>query len=443
MLNWRRIAITGFVAGMIAVTGCSTNLPETNQGNRNGQRVADAVNRREDTYRTTSNRLAETENTGILGRTTRGIRNATHNITNPTRSTGVRGNSLNLGRPEGRVGNTFRYGNNTGTTRGLNNGLRNRAYPIDNCAGSICRPDMGATTSDQALVNSRVTRSTTIAPAAATETNNELNRVSIPDKPETKRIDTKRQAPKANHTTKPKKAETTPNVTRSAPAPAPAVMPAAPATTPQAVPKPAPKSVSRAASRTTANKSTVNRVTAKRTNNAIANKTVTNNTVANRGRHVANNAATHNQNATRYGMTPHRVTQNHTNNTNRPNRAARRGYENKNHTNKIVRNSRPISRNFAMEQTVAVVNTDDSTAINDINEMNDDLAFFRKKTEETPVTPDVPAPNTVPENQPQSYDDTYDNGYFTTVNPEPAAQPAPTTPARTLPTRTASTRVMK
>jgi len=54
MINWRRILVTGMVAGMIAVTGCSSNLPETNQGNRNGQRVVDAVNHRTDTYNTTT-----------------------------------------------------------------------------------------------------------------------------------------------------------------------------------------------------------------------------------------------------------------------------------------------------------------------------------------------------------------------------------------------------
>jgi len=50
MKNWRKILVTGMVAGMVMVTGCSSNLPETNQGNRNGQRVVDAVNRRTDTY---------------------------------------------------------------------------------------------------------------------------------------------------------------------------------------------------------------------------------------------------------------------------------------------------------------------------------------------------------------------------------------------------------
>jgi len=82
MMNWRRILVTGMVAGTILFTGCSSNLPETNQGNRNGQRVVDAVNGRTDSYdvnRTTrsTNRRIGTRNVDGRHRTTRhaGTRN--------------------------------------------------------------------------------------------------------------------------------------------------------------------------------------------------------------------------------------------------------------------------------------------------------------------------------------------------------------------------------
>jgi len=68
MKNWRKILVTGMVAGMIAVTGCSSSVPEVNQGNRNGQRVVDAVNGRTDSY---SFNRARTRNTGE--RTMRGF----------------------------------------------------------------------------------------------------------------------------------------------------------------------------------------------------------------------------------------------------------------------------------------------------------------------------------------------------------------------------------
>ena len=104
-------------------------------------------------------------------------------------------------------------------------------------------------------------------------------------------------------------------------------------------------------------------------------------------------------------MTPHRINNTHTSNLNR---AARRG----NHTNKQVRYNRPISRNSGIEQTVAVINTDDNIAV------NEDLAFFRKKTEETPVTPEVPTKTTAPE-------ESYNSNEYITTNPEATPSNAP------------------
>lgn len=92
-MNWRRIVVTGLVAGMVTVTGCASNLPETNQGNRNGQRVADAVNHRPDSYRSTNinENVTRNSSSNIAQRATRGINRIA--------------NDLSLGRPNGRVGN--------------------------------------------------------------------------------------------------------------------------------------------------------------------------------------------------------------------------------------------------------------------------------------------------------------------------------------------------
>lgn len=229
-MKWKQVAAAALITGMVAITGCSSNLPETNQGNRNGQRVADAVNRREDTYRTTSNRLGMTENNygynngryakerstdGILGRTTRGIRRAADNVTGAVRGTGgstyryhknthgrynnyngtprhytQNGNykrsfnrSLNLGRPQGRIGNTYRYGNHPAYAYGINHATPELGY------------DMGVSVTQQAAV------SNAIAPNRAINTSNTSNRAvptrnvkNTTEKTETKVIDTKRSA---------------------------------------------------------------------------------------------------------------------------------------------------------------------------------------------------------------------------------------------------------
>lgn len=163
-MNWRRIIATGTVAGMIAITGCSTNLPENNQGNRNGQRVADAANRRTDSYSTTRNRAIynEANNTGLMGtagtnRTTAartGFNRSAAPRTNANRSTTARttapratttpSRSLNFGRPQGRIGNTFRYNNtNSGRTQALNTNRTAHSY------------DAGITSTEGAVVNNR------------------------------------------------------------------------------------------------------------------------------------------------------------------------------------------------------------------------------------------------------------------------------------------------
>jgi len=173
-MNWRHFAITGLVAGMVAITGCASNMPESNQGNRNGQRVADAVNRREDTYRTTGHRLGYTENSGY-NRVTRGIRRGVNNVTRPTRN--VVNNPLNIGRPQGRIGNTFRYGHNRADVRALDN------YNEENYIDGY---DNGVTTSQQALVSNSASRTT--APTRPTRST-------------TRRVNTTREATPTTTTT--------------------------------------------------------------------------------------------------------------------------------------------------------------------------------------------------------------------------------------------------
>lgn len=141
-MNWRRMIAAGLVTGMLAVTGCSSNLPETNQGNRNGQRVVDAVNRRGDTYGSRPTR-------GLFGRTTRGFNRAARNV-----GDGITGNRANrrynrmpnrstsFGRPQNRIGNTFHYGANHGRTAMLDEGFDGF--------------DRGVTMAERNTVNNRV-----------------------------------------------------------------------------------------------------------------------------------------------------------------------------------------------------------------------------------------------------------------------------------------------
>lgn len=121
-MSLKRILAVTAVTGMLAVTGCSSNLPERNQGNRNGQRVADAVNNRPDSY------TGRTTRGGIFGRTTRGIgrtaREVTDNISGRYTRTPNRANTF--ARPHARIGSTNRYEMNR-TDRGIPRSGVNRA----------------------------------------------------------------------------------------------------------------------------------------------------------------------------------------------------------------------------------------------------------------------------------------------------------------------------
>ncbi|MCL1844228.1 MAG: hypothetical protein FWF79_10490 [Defluviitaleaceae bacterium] len=134
-MNWRRIIAVGTVAGMLVVTGCSSNMPETNQGNRNGQRVADSVNRRGDSYRNynayDANHSGRTTR-GMFGRTTRGARRDASRETNremtgettnraTRRYTRTPNRSSSFGRPQNRIGTTVRRGYDRGVVHNIEN----------------------------------------------------------------------------------------------------------------------------------------------------------------------------------------------------------------------------------------------------------------------------------------------------------------------------------
>jgi len=97
------------VAGMIAVTGCSSNVPDTNQGNRNGQRVVDAVNRRTDSYGFTRAR-----NNG--DRATRGFNRGLRRTTGTDRTVRTR-HYNNVAHPGLGLDGAGHYRHNTGTQR--------------------------------------------------------------------------------------------------------------------------------------------------------------------------------------------------------------------------------------------------------------------------------------------------------------------------------------
>ena len=514
-MNWKRIAVTGIIAGMIAVTGCSTNLPETNQGNRNGQRVTDSVNRRADTYRTTSNRLGMTENSGmyrtdgIAGRTTRGMRRTANNAAGATRNnygryhntynhTTTPNRSLNIGRPQGRIGNTFRYGHQSGYTHGLNEygshtgysqgmtGYSGRAAHSQGMNQQLHGYDMGVTTSDQALVNNRTTRNTTnnTASAVAAPNNNTAvtNRAAAnptrsntaTTKTETKRVDTKREDKKAKsaakkHETAPARSSTTHRAgthTSRAAHSAPRIAQnrntastrnlGARHMAPHAIAQHNNPTVARSAGHysrhgmhNTASRAVRRNYHANRVNNSRINNHV------GMTHHMNQNNQFSTRNAgyyNRYGMTLN------------TNRVARRNHD-VNRTSSYGRINTGINVAPNMQETVAVVSHDDNF---DMDTASNEMAFFRKKTEEptnttTPQMPMTPPAMPLPNNLRQSYDDSHfnsnksdgssrynsNNNVTTPQQAAPKATPktepqhkVPTTPTR-LPVRTTTHRATK
>jgi len=147
-MNWRRIVVVGTVAGMIAITGCSSNLPETNQGNRNGQRVVDAVNHRQDTYTTTA-RPETTRNT--TRNTTRHTRNGERRM----RYTHNPNSRINFARPHARVNNHL---NNNAYDRGVT--VNNRAITRNEPAPIVIAENAAPTTPARVSNPGTTTRNT-------------------------------------------------------------------------------------------------------------------------------------------------------------------------------------------------------------------------------------------------------------------------------------------
>ncbi|MCL2356579.1 MAG: hypothetical protein FWC70_05385 [Defluviitaleaceae bacterium] len=121
-MSLKRLMAAGMVAVMLTAgaTGCSANTPERNQGNRNGQRVSDAVNHRPDSYTGRTNRglfglrgnvnRAAREVDGTVRETAADFR---ENYRSARRST--------FGRPQARIGNTFRRGADRNMARRVEN----------------------------------------------------------------------------------------------------------------------------------------------------------------------------------------------------------------------------------------------------------------------------------------------------------------------------------
>ena len=214
-MNWRRIIATGTVAGMIAVTGCSTNLPETNQGNRNGQRVVDATNRRTDSYSTTRNRSVYNE-AGVRGGTNRMANRANRSVNRAGNRETVPNRSLNLGRPQGRIGNTFRYNHNNGNTRGLtgahgydagilgDSAIANSSYDTSASPSNSVNPGVSRARVNNATTRSSATRAAkpagsatrSVVPRVAQQNNNATTRNSAR---KTTNNATRSTAPRATH----------------------------------------------------------------------------------------------------------------------------------------------------------------------------------------------------------------------------------------------------
>jgi len=408
----KQLLATGLIVGMVAITGCAHNLPETNQGNRNGQRVADAVNHRPDSYTTTSHRLPQTENKDMVtrGTTNRATRqgfsraegsaktqnarrnttehrtilpttNPTRRVNPPTTTAPVTPNrSLNLGRPQGRIGSDFRTNHNN-----VN------AYSLDTEA-----------TTRSTVNNNVATPSPTVAPTVAPKaTVNE----TAPKKIDTVRSTTpKTTAPK---TATPKVA--VPHVVTPAPAvPAPTAAPVAPVRTVRSeVP------VSRGhrnprleeqvkqmhEGRTNINTHAINETGYNNTTNNIdrvnrsSHSARRNRARANRNEENRNNrnVNTVNENTATRNTTNRTNTTNHAVNPTTSNKAV--NFSSRNHAGVDTYSNRLGGRVELLDQTVQVVN-------------NEDYGFFRKKVEEpAPVAP-------TPENSPEVPTRTRSTSYY-------------------------------
>jgi len=389
----KQLIATGLIVGLVAITGCAHNLPETNQGNRNGQRVADAVNHRPDSYRTTSNRLPITENNNTVNKTrVTKNRNTNHRTvvpsTNPTRRVNTPttapttpNRSLNLGRPQGRIGTEFRTNHNTSTS----------VAPV-------------APITREIATNNAITNTATPAPV----------------KTEIKKVDTKRtNAPAAATPAKPK-ATTRPSTPAAVPAPVSPTITATPSTAPTTTVRQA------APTAPTRNKGARNPKLEEQIREMHAGRS---NAVTNSTRQVRNENGINRVNRASHSARRNKVKANRAemNNTNRATTTR---------TGAIDINGNPTrGRVELLDQTVQVVN-------------NEDLAFFRKKAEEPTTTP-VPSQENNQQtptgtNPISSYDDTHDNTNIdNNINTTPDNNTPNTTTPNTITPSTRQQRLMK
>jgi len=458
MKNWRRILVTGMVAGMIAVTGCSSNVPETNQGNRNGQRVVDAVNRRTD-----SNGLTRARNTGerTVRGFNRGFRRATrtdgvrrydgtartrqnnhvahpglgldgsnhyrhHGLnTGTTRNIPNRSNTFN----RGHVGHTFGYDNyHQGTSYGID-GVYNDTLVGHDLGRRTDTRVSNMTTNNSATLNNRVVRSTPARTNTTTRntaakkntttnvtrsTNTVNNTTAKAVQPTRKAASTKAVAPTRSNTRNTNVSQHNTTVRPSTTLRPSTTMEPIVEIRDKVVPPMLHNSNNGTVNRSAPSRATANRQRrlTTRTERARYDNRVT------RSHNAANPVAPNmdanpiaNPSATR-GVTRGNTT------THNQNRASRRAASRNVGTNGTTRRLHGTSRHIGNTAT-DLGHTVPANAID-----NNDYAFFkRNKTEETPATPapvsspETPAPNRLNRTSPAN----------TVPAPAPAVSPIPTT----------------
>jgi len=388
-MKLKQLAATGLIVGMIAIagTGCARNLPQTNQANRNGQRVADAVHHRPDTYRNTN--IAERETRGVGETANRAVTRSTNPTarrttphTAPATPNTTNNRSLNLGRPQGRIGNAFRYNHQTGTAHGVHGTGERQEELIANTNTAVTPAAVAPSTTTPAVTSKRTEAKPAVTKPAS----------------ETKRIDTVRTAtpakPVENRETTPvaPAAHVAPAVTRSAPARH--VNTGAMVHTPNIKNPEIERHVEKMRAYNDQFKTNPNgRLIEQHIENARANR-LEHDRLDNTNNRVAPRNTSNRLNTThdRYGLNLHN-------------------------------SNRTIGMHPNMDHTVAVIN-------------NEDTAFFRRNNE---VTPTVPTEPTTPAPTTTSYydhdDNTYDEDSSDNVTPQNVA------PVRN--TQTAPQRVMK
>lgn len=384
-MNFRQIAVTGLVAGMVAITGCSSNLPDNNQGNRNGQRVADAVNRRPDTYRGT--RIGE-DSTAVGHSIKNAANKAAHSVERATRQVGDTVAGRNTERNVTR--NTNRNVDRTANHTMFYNNKETRKQLVNNQMVHTPAATRGITTTAVEAVPARPVRKAThkaVVRNSAVRNNEVRNN-------EFRNNEFRKNEPHVNKTHKTV-------VTRSA------------NHTPATI---TPVDTKRAEVKRSAGK-THKPVQTVRTTRGTTRYTGNGKNIAKHLKSAPPLTINHQGTGVRkYNadlQVPFKVAPDFTMGFRKPVAA------------------RPVAINTThKEQTVAVLNTDD------------DLAFFRKKTEAPQI---APAP-TQEEKQPQEqsfndFEDNYSDNYDDTDSYEIGARPVESAPVAPAPTKIAPTKI--